>query len=370
MAAWPALSFFDFNLLRVFAMSTAANPPVLAPIPFLASLSAVSVASKDRTVLAQAVVTEKDKAAGTAKPVDAQTSVLVPVAPSGSSKAVQESCDKDEKKARGDKPGEEDDNCAAVVVPADGSSTWILAALPLLAMGGGGDSAPHNYITIDSNHVRDGGLLTSTSGDIHFDFDHITDRLLTIYKHDSEPTPGKILCINIGDQFVEFDGGVDRVLFEGDYLSSLGFDMDGEHFNFCVESGGMGNDVVVGDIDTILALEGGAGDDILFATPDGDRLIGGKGQDLMFAGWGEDTFEINSADLDGSLDIVVNFDADMDVIDLSDLNGNYVDGSISVDGQFMTISYNEVDILTVHFAAQLGAGVDFALLLDNGVIIA
>jgi hypothetical protein len=352
-------------------MSTPVITTVPAPLSSATSVSGGPVAPKDRTVLAQAVTGEKDPAPATDKPTDPQV-VVVP--PESSTKPEQESCDDKKKKSASDKQAEEDENCPAAVLAQDTTNPlWVLAALPLLGLGGGSDS--HNAFTIASSDLKPaGGLLTSANQDIHFDFDKISDRLLTIYRHSEDTPSGKVLCIEIDDglKFVEFDGVVREVMFEGDYLSSFGFERDGDHFNFKVQTGGDGDDMVVGDVDSDADIRGGDGDDILFATPAGNVLIGGKGQDIMFAGVGNDTFQFNADDLlDGSIDIIVNFDAANDLIDLfgaSELSN--FSGIISEDRDSMAISFNNQKFLDVYFVAPVAGDVDFDFLVSSGVIVA
>ncbi|MGX5219853.1 retention module-containing protein [Pseudomonas segetis] len=80
-------------------------------------------------------------------------------------------------------------------------------------------------------------------------------------------------------------------------------------------------------------LEGGSGNDWLFAQGGDDLLIGGIGDDQLFGGTGADTFVWNSADRgSGSHDVVRDFNmADGDALDLSSLLVGVVDHSSAAE---------------------------------------
>lgn len=106
--------------------------------------------------------------------------------------------------------------------------------------------------------------------------------------------------------------------------------------------GGTGNDVLRGGdgADRLDGgtghddLDGGTGDDVLFGGDghdllkgnDGnDRLQGGRGHDTLIGGAGADIFVFNSPeDLDGSTDTILDFQPDLDRIDLSGLNLTFI----------------------------------------------
>jgi Ca2+-binding RTX toxin-like protein len=87
--------------------------------------------------------------------------------------------------------------------------------------------------------------------------------------------------------------------------------------------GGAGNDVLNGEDgnDTLWGgagedrLEGGAGSDTLYGGEGADTLNGGGADDLLFGGAGSDIFIFASA---GGSDEIVDFDAAVDTLDLSD----------------------------------------------------
>lgn len=361
-------------------MSTLVVSSVPAPVSSATSVSRGHVASKDKTVVAQAVTGAKDPAPVTEKSTDAK----IVVAPSGSSaKPEQESCDDNRQKSASDQQGENDENCAAVIVAQDNTNPlWVLAGLPILGLGGGSDTQ-HNAVNISSTQLN-GDVINADVDDIHLNLTPEKFRFFTMFKHgaheDIGEHPGELHIIRPDGKYVDISGSVKTVLFEDQagFLDFYNFDKDGQHFNFVTNAGDVdgttGNDLIVGttsadDPSSAPMLDGGAGDDILFALPSGSILIGGKGQDLMFGGVGNDTFEFNAGDFDGNRDIVVNFDAENDVIDLSglDLDSAGLIGTISEDGDRMVISFEDQAVIEVYFVAEVM--VNFQVLLNEGVII-
>ncbi|CAN0547646.1 unnamed protein product, partial [Laminaria digitata] len=79
--------------------------------------------------------------------------------------------------------------------------------------------------------------------------------------------------------------------------------------------GSQGDDVITGDSghDTLV---GGAGDDVLDGGKHNDTLIGGEGDDTLIGGSGRDTFVFDQNFGD---DVIADFEAGRDKIDLSDL---------------------------------------------------
>lgn len=83
------------------------------------------------------------------------------------------------------------------------------------------------------------------------------------------------------------------------------------------------DDILNGD-NSNNVLSGGEGDDSLFGLGGSDTLIGGKGADILNGGSGDDIFMYKSGDLDGSLDIIKDYDiAEGDKIDVSELLSGY-----------------------------------------------
>ncbi|MFK7751336.1 MAG: hypothetical protein AB8B51_02190 [Sedimentitalea sp.] len=99
-------------------------------------------------------------------------------------------------------------------------------------------------------------------------------------------------------------------------------------------SGGAGDDVVIGDTGNDV-LKGGKNRDTLVGGDGDDRLIGGNGRDTLTdgsgfdflrGGRGDDTFVF---DLDGSLDVVLDFQAGRDVMDISAWSADPLDFDLS-----------------------------------------
>ncbi|MBM1171276.1 calcium-binding protein [Microvirga arabica] len=97
-------------------------------------------------------------------------------------------------------------------------------------------------------------------------------------------------------------------------------------------NGGLGDDTLFGDAgdDDLLGM---AGDDELFGGLGSDTLFGGPGSDTMTGGTGADTFVVDNGDA-GAIDVITDFDALEDVIDLSEAGVTTFDNLvIEADGQ-------------------------------------
>ena len=99
-----------------------------------------------------------------------------------------------------------------------------------------------------------------------------------------------------GNDFKLFGSDETDFIFGGEGHDAL-YGEDGNDFLF----GGAGLD----------RLQGGAGEDVLFGGEGNDYLIGGEGNDILFGGGGRDSFDFP---LDGSVDIVVDFTPEEDIL--------------------------------------------------------
>lgn len=132
--------------------------------------------------------------------------------------------------------------------------------------------------------------------------------------------------------------------------------------------------------DTDTLLEGTSGDDTLYAGAGNDILIGGKGDDILFGGEGNDEFVWNADDVSTTLtpahDVVEDFNAAEDVINLSDLLS---DGTRSIEGidngsgdlQLNIKDENDVTVQEIELsgvAAGTDANATLQSLLDTNVI--
>ena len=88
--------------------------------------------------------------------------------------------------------------------------------------------------------------------------------------------------------------------------------------------GGIGNDILTGD-GTSSTVDGGAGNDL---------IIGGGGSDIMTGGLGNDMFQWAPADVDGSIDTILDFEIGTDIINVSEV----LNGQIAYDPQFFDIN--------------------------------
>lgn len=109
--------------------------------------------------------------------------------------------------------------------------------------------------------------------------------------------------------------------------------------------GSYGNDKIYGEAGTDLIsggadndfLDGGDGQDFIRGGSGNDIIIGGAGDDFMRGGSGSDTFVWNESDIDDDAlvtDVIVDFEVDKDILDISDL----LDGD---DGLYIEIFENE-----------------------------
>jgi len=124
-------------------------------------------------------------------------------------------------------------------------------------------------------------------------------------------------------------------------------------------------------------LHGGAGDDMLYGQGGDDTLIGGAGNDTLYGGAGDDIFVWQAGDAGTVarpfIDVIKDFGmggADPngnDVLDLSDLLGEDVDGSDF--SSYLNISQEGDDtVIKVSTAGALqadGSGFDQVILLEN-----
>lgn len=174
---------------------------------------------------------------------------------------------------------------------------------------GGSDSAEVEVIVMPEGGVfeaqPEGGVLTGDSA---------LDTLLL-----GGAGADQILASG-GDDLIEADAGDDVVLGGAGADSVRGGDGDDLIF------GGDGGDAVTGEAgdDVLLGgrgddvLHGGDGADTLFGGDGADVLTGGKGDDFLAGGAGADTFTFVPG---GGRDVVTDFTAGEDVIDLSGFTG-------------------------------------------------
>ena len=66
-------------------------------------------------------------------------------------------------------------------------------------------------------------------------------------------------------------------------------------------------------------LDGSHDDDALFGGTGSDTVIGGEGNDVMFGGQGSDTFVFRTQDVGNWVDVIADYEAGIDRIDLTGL---------------------------------------------------
>jgi Ca2+-binding RTX toxin-like protein len=143
---------------------------------------------------------------------------------------------------------------------------------------------------------------------------------------------------------------------------------------------GSGNDAVHGgDGDDTLHGEGGA--DLLHGGVGNDIIDGGDGLDTLYGGAGDDIFLFKAASAFNNVDVVKDFNASDDVIDIADvLSGYYTDGVDNII-DFVRITDNGVDstlqidqngggnsFVTVATIMGVTGLTDEQALLDSGVL--
>ena len=86
-------------------------------------------------------------------------------------------------------------------------------------------------------------------------------------------------------------------------------------------------------------ITGGAGTDVLNGAGGADRIVGGAGNDTLTGGTGNDTFVFNVASNAGNADTITDFNAAVDLIELSllqftQLGGTNISGATLAAGHF------------------------------------
>lgn len=188
-------------------------------------------------------------------------------------------------------------------------------------------------------HIKGGAYLTLFSGAGHDTIDVVSG------------ATGK----QSASYFIASGAGDDVVTFSG-YSSRMGITIDGGdgHDTVSVSSnanatllGGNGNDTLSGGGGSDY-IAGGNGDDILHGGSGKDTLDGGSGNDILYGdlgfdtligGLGADTFVFGNLSK-SETDVVKDFNASQDVIDISAIISGYDPVSEAISS-FVTMSYNK-----------------------------
>ena len=131
---------------------------------------------------------------------------------------------------------------------------------------------------------------------------------------------------------------------DGDDLVQGGGGFDAVH-------GGRGNDTLQGDAGNDL-LDGSHDDDVLLGGTGSDRLIGGEGSDTLSGGQGADTFVWRTQDVGAWADVVTDFEAGYDRIDLTGLRlldrgwtaDSFLSDALSQQGDAVQIAIGDLSI--------------------------
>ncbi|WP_299926345.1 hypothetical protein [uncultured Pelagimonas sp.] len=217
----------------------------------------------------------------------------------------------------------------------------------------------------DSDWVRGGtgnDTLTGNNGEDTLRGEDGNDRMFGGNDNDT-------LAGNAGDDYLRGGNGDDMF-----YGGTGADDMDGEAGNDTLD-GGLGDDLVRGggDDDELNGnrgadtLVGNSGDDMIFGGADDDRIIGGTGADTMTGDGGADTFvfsNVNQSLHSGPRDVITDFTAGTDMIDLSGFAGTLTFVT-SYTGAGNEVRYNDsigrlyIDVdgdNASDFSVDLGAG--------------
>ena len=112
-------------------------------------------------------------------------------------------------------------------------------------------------------------------------------------------------------------------------------------------SGGTGHDVVMSSVGSGAdVLLGGSGNDVLMAAGTSDTLNGGAGNDTLYGISGEDVFLFKGR---FGTDIIADFRAGLDTIDLSGRGLRFSDLKIGHEGDYTTITLKSGQILLYNF---------------------
>ncbi len=143
-------------------------------------------------------------------------------------------------------------------------------------------------------------------------------------------------------------GNADRDFLYGEDGNDALFGGDGGDFLY----GGDGADVLSGG-DGWDFLFGGAGADLLNGNTGDDLLAGSGGADTLFGGRGADVFLFQAADLDGSADLVADFERGIDLLRFEGILGA---GGVALSG-FADLDTNSDGVLNAFdFSVHVGVG--------------
>ena len=138
--------------------------------------------------------------------------------------------------------------------------------------------------------------------------------------------------------------------------------------------GGLGEDVLSGNIGNDV-LFGGGDDDLILGGTGNDVLIGGEGADTLTGGAGQDVFVIdNFDDADGSdiADLITDFDAANDILDLSEFFSNGEDAAANTSlvldgsGNATGVQIGSDVVATFQNPVDVSGGVQVAVTDDTG----
>nr|WP_306670033.1 cadherin-like domain-containing protein [Acinetobacter sp. YH12120] len=203
-----------------------------------------------------------------------------------------------------------------------------------------------------TNYEKGFDLVTdwfTTSTDVDPTFEDLTyfltDGLIWPTRPESIPNGSGIVALRA--YLEELNGSAPTDVDIYDYII-----MHHDEFNVASDTRG-GND----------ELYGGTGNDIIYGQGGNDLIVGGQGDDILYGGTGEDTFKWEAGD--NGNDVIADFDASDDLIDVSEmLNALGWTGDSGTVGSF--IVYEEVsgDTILKLFNGD-GASLVSTITIDN-----
>ncbi len=204
-----------------------------------------------------------------------------------------------------------------------------------------GDASDYIFATGQNTRIIGRGgedTLRGREGDDHLNGGTQSDVLIGAFGNDS-------IYGSKGNETI-FGGGGNDTLEGDDAQDSLVGNVGIDEL-----LGGWGNDTLKGSGGDD-RLYGGWGNDLLYGGAGHDTLQGGSGEDTMHGGRGADFFEFTSLDL-YEVNVVSDFEDDIDIIMLADLSITFEDLTFTSSGGSTIIRYDtffEVELVGVDSA--------------------
>ncbi len=182
---------------------------------------------------------------------------------------------------------------------------------------------------LDGTYVKFDGLIDGGDGKVNITFADVTGYSNNVFSLEySVSSTGE--WDTMGKKILSISGGTGKDILD---LSSTKYSLGSD----VTLNGGDGDDILIGGKDGG-TLNGDAGDDILIGGTGSDTFIGGDGADIITASTGSAIVKYASLaeSILSSADVVSNFNASADLIDLQDISdtdvSNYINITTSTKG--------------------------------------